>query len=107
MITLNCAAELDGAPCTAPVTLPEPVPLCDEHKLQVAMAVVPDLLTAALRDARAVASRTLRPDLAHMVASAQAAPMPTTDPHSALVYFMANGGRVKIGYTKSLFSRYS
>ena len=42
-----------------------------------------------------------------MVSSAQAAPMPSTDPHSALVYFMANGGRVKIGYTKSLFSRIS
>lgn len=106
-MTTTCIAEIGGAQCPAPATLTEPVPLCDEHKLQVAMAVIPSLLSAALRDARAVASRTLQPDVAHMVSSAQAAAMPSTDPHSALVYFMANGGRVKIGYTKSLFSRIS
>lgn len=103
----TCQAQRDGAPCIHAVTLSAPVRLCDEHKMQVAAAVVPELLAGALRDARAMSSRTLPPDLAHMVASAQAAPMPTTDPHSALVYFMANGGRVKIGYTKSLFNRIS
>lgn len=107
-MSLNtCAASALDQPCTAAATLTDPVLLCDEHKLQVAMAVVPDMLTGALREARAVASRTLKPDVAHMVASAQSAPLPTTDAHSALVYFMANGGRVKIGYTKSLFSRIS
>lgn len=106
-MTITCIAEIGGAQCPSPATLAEPVPLCDEHKLQVVMAVVPDLLGSALRDAQTVASRALPADIAHMVSSAQAAPMPSTDPHSALVYFMANGGRVKIGYTKSLFSRIS
>ncbi|MDR3082127.1 MAG: GIY-YIG nuclease family protein [Streptomyces sp.] len=82
-----------------------PVRLCDEHRLEVASLALPKLVADALRDARSVNSRTLPPKSAHMVASAQAAPMPSTDPHSALVYFMANGGRVKIGYTKSLYSR--
>ncbi|MGW2082111.1 GIY-YIG nuclease family protein [Streptomyces sp. NPDC001939] len=89
------------------MTLSDPVELCDEHKLQSAAAVLPGLLAVAMRDARSTASRTLPLELAHMVASAQAAPMPSTDAHSSLVYFMANGGRVKIGHTKSLFSRIS
>jgi len=105
MDQLTCQAQRDGAPCIHAATLVVPVRLCDEHKLQVAAFVVPEMLVGALRDARALSSRTLPPDLAHLVASAQAAQMPATDPHSALVYFMANGGRVKIGYTKSLFSR--
>lgn len=102
-----CQAQQDGAACIHAASLAVPVRLCDEHKLQVAAAVTPELLAAALRDARAVSSRTLPPAVAHLVSSAQAAPMPATDPHSALVYFMANGGRVKIGYTKSLFNRIS
>jgi hypothetical protein len=101
----TCQAQHDSAPCIHAATLTVPVRLCDEHKLQVAASVVPEMLASALREARAVSGRTLPPALAHLVASAQAAPMPATDPHSALVYFMANGGRVKVGYTKSLFSR--
>lgn len=101
----TCQAQSGGLACLYTATLLEPVRLCDEHKFLVASAVFPDLLAAALREVRAANSRQLPPDLAHLVSSAQAAPMPTTDPHSALVYFMANGGRVKIGYTKSLFSR--
>lgn len=107
MTALTCIVRVADLPCPGPVTLTEPAPLCDEHKIQVAAAVVPELLTSALREARAVGSRMLAPDVAHMVASVQAAGMPTTDPHGALVYFMANGGRVKIGYTKSLFNRIS
>lgn len=103
----SCVVGRDGQSCSSPVTMTEPVELCDEHKLQVAAAVVPGLLAGALRDARSVASRTLPAEQAHLVASAQSALLPTTDPHTALVYFMANGGRVKIGYTKSLFSRIS
>lgn len=101
----TCQAQSAGLACPYPATLLEPVRLCDEHKFLVASAVFPDLLAAALREVRAANSRHLPPDLAHLVSSAQAAQMPSTDPHSALVYFMANGGRVKIGYTKSLFSR--
>ena len=31
-MTTTCIAEIGGAPCPAPATLTEPVPLCDEHK---------------------------------------------------------------------------
>lgn len=105
--TSDCQANLGGTACRHPATLAEPVRLCDEHKLLVASAVLPELVSAALRDARLLNSRALPADAAHVVASAAAAPMPTTDPHQALVYFLANGGRVKIGYTKSLFTRVS
>lgn len=107
MNTRPCVVSRDDQPCPSPVTLTEPVELCDEHKLQVAAATLPELLASALRDARIIAGRTLPAELAHMVASSQSAPMPSTEPHSALVYFLANGGRVKIGHTKSLFSRIS
>ncbi|WP_329131588.1 GIY-YIG nuclease family protein [Streptomyces sp. NBC_01476] len=103
----NCQAMQDEAPCARIATLTAPVRLCDEHKLQVAASILPEVLAGALRQARSVGARTLAPALAHLVASAQAAAMPSAEPHSALVYFMANGGRVKIGYTKSLFTRVS
>lgn len=107
MTTIDCAVTVHEASCPNPATLTLPLPLCDVHKIQVAMSVLPELLSSAFRDATLASGRQLTVEAAHMIRSAQAAVMPTTDPHSALVYFMANGGRVKIGYTKSLFSRIS
>jgi hypothetical protein len=102
-----CQALRDEDPCAYPAVMVVPVRLCEEHKVQVAAVVVPDLLASALRNARAVGGRTLSGEAARLVSNASAAGLPTTDPHPVLVYFMANGGRVKIGYTKSLFSRIS
>ncbi|GAA3032371.1 hypothetical protein FHS39_002570 [Streptomyces olivoverticillatus] len=99
-----CQALHDDGPCARNATLLTPVRLCDEHKLTVAAAVVQEALAAALRDTL-ISGRALEPRAALMLAEAQAAPMPTVDPHSVLVYFLANGGRVKIGFTKSIFSR--
>jgi hypothetical protein len=94
--------------CGEAATLRHPVPLCDEHKLEVVLAVVPKLLSMSIKEARSRnedGSRYLSPAAAHVVSSAQPATWPETERHSSLVYFLANGGRVKIGHTKGLAAR--
>lgn len=106
----SCVAITHGGPCSEPATMAEPVALCDEHKIEVALLVTRGVLTAALTDVHlnqsSVGSPVEVPDVdAHIIDSAQALPMPTADRHGSLVYFLANGGRVKIGYTKNLVNR--
>lgn len=105
---VSCTVSTEAGPCPGPVTLLQPTPLCDEHKLEVALAVVPDLLAGALVEVRAQqydGTRPLPEAAAHIVASAAPAAMPEADQHSTLVYFLANGGRVKIGHTRGLYAR--
>lgn len=101
-----CVADDEGRRCHRDAMMLRPVALCHAHGIEVATAVVPELLrdqlAAALRGgATAPAVRT------ELVATARA-----TDPgkllggvHESVVYFIANGGRVKIGYTTNLKSR--
>jgi T5orf172 domain len=103
-----CAATNHGQSCTNRPTLTDPVMLCDEHKVQVAALVAPEILSSALAQVRAANDDGTSPVSeagAHMVASAQSTGLPESDRHGALVYFVANGGRVKIGFTKRLVSR--
>jgi hypothetical protein len=83
-----------------------PVALCDAHRIEVALTVVPELLrdqlAAALRGmATQPAART------ELVETARAAMVEDLlhGVHDSVVYFIANGGRVKIGYTANLKSR--
>ncbi|MEV8529202.1 GIY-YIG nuclease family protein [Streptomyces sp. NPDC052000] len=106
--TPGCAAPAESGSCTRPPTLARPLPLCDEHKIAVALAVVPDLLAGALVDIRADSydsARILPEALAHIIDSATPANVPDTEQHTSLVYFLANGGRVKIGRTRGLTAR--
>jgi hypothetical protein len=105
-----CAADDDGRACHRLVVMTRPVPLCGPHKAEVALAIVPDLLrdqlATAHRDAASGIS-TVRDDL---VTSARMVPhLPFLDggQHDTVVYFIANGGRVKIGFTTNLKSRLS
>lgn len=94
--------------CGAPGSRRGPVLLCGEHALEVALAVVPKLLASSLREVQARnedGSQPLSPRAAHIVDSASSAEWPEAQRHSSLVYFVANGSRVKIGHTKGLAAR--
>ncbi|MGW2706907.1 GIY-YIG nuclease family protein [Streptomyces sp. NPDC001340] len=94
--------------CGEAASVRRPVPLCGEHALEVALVVVPKVLSTALSEVRARnedGTRPLSDAAAHVVSSAQPATWPDTERHSSLVYFVANGGRVKIGHTKGVAAR--
>ncbi|MEV2255897.1 GIY-YIG nuclease family protein [Streptomyces sp. NPDC050147] len=108
MTAEQCSVATESGVCPRPVTLAKPLQLCEEHKIAVALAVVPDLLAGALVEIRADHYNTARPlpeELAHIIDSATAAVLPTGARHPALVYFLLNGGRVKIGHTRGLAAR--
>lgn len=108
MTDIQCEVTTESGACPHPPTLTKPLPLCEEHKIAVALAVVPDLLAGALVEIRADHYNTARPlseELAHVIDSATAAASPTRANHPALVYFLLNGGRVKIGHTRGLSAR--
>jgi hypothetical protein len=103
----TCNAEDDGHRCTREAVMLRPVALCDAHRIEVALATIPDLLRDRLTEAQQQPA-TPAPRL-DLVATARAAN--ATDlmhgVHDSVVYFLANGGRVKIGYTTNLRSRLS
>lgn len=102
----TCAADDEGRPCARQVVASRPVPLCHAHRVEIAMTVVPELLRNGLETALAGGSATLaaREDL---TATAVSTPVEALlhGVHDSVVYFIANGGRVKIGYTTNLKSR--
>lgn len=105
--TVPCQANSETT-CDETPVIAEPVSLCEEHALQVSLHVVPGLLSRRLAETRSRnedGTEPLSPAATHMVSSAVSMPMPETETHSSLVYFLANGGRVKIGQTRGLYSR--
>lgn len=104
----TCIASPLGTRCGEPATMTEPVQLCDEHKVQVASAVVPAILSGALAQVRALGkgdTYVVPPVDEHMIVSAPSVEIPKSDRHGAVVYFVSNGGRVKIGFTRGLGNR--
>lgn len=104
--TPPCIADDEGRPCHREAVVLRPVALCHPHRIEIAMTVVPDLLRDGLEAAlTSVATPVaVRDDL---VATATATPVDglLRGVHGSVVYFIANGGRVKIGYTTNLKSR--
>lgn len=94
-LSARCLATDSGHPCTDPVTSTIPVALCQRHRMQVAIAVVPEMLAAA-------ASGT-----AQQPAFGEAVQPVFSGPHEPVVYFIVNGDRVKIGYSTNLGGRLS
>lgn len=85
----------------------KPVALCALHRIQTALAIVPDLLREQLAAAEAgVVDATPRPHMG-LVTGARDVSVGSLlhGVHDNVVYFVANGGRVKIGYTTNLKSR--
>lgn len=101
-----CIADDEGRPCHREAAVLRPVALCHPHRIEIALTVVPDLLRDGLEAAlTSVATPVaVRDDL---VATAAATPVDALlhGVHDSVVYFIANGGRVKIGFTTNLKSR--
>jgi len=102
----TCNADDEGRPCPREAVMLRPIALCHAHRIEVALTVVPELLRdqldAALRGA-ATAPAT-RSELVATACPATAGDL-LRGVHDSVVYFIANGGRVKIGYTTNLKSR--
>lgn len=105
-LTLRCAGIEAGRACVDSATLTEPVPLCHRHQMQVAAAVIPTMLSAALEAPQTARTPMIR-DLAtvQFVSKAQPAELDLSGGHSRQVYFIRNGSRVKIGHTINLRQR--
>lgn len=104
-----CIATAEGIECTTEATMTSPVPLCDEHQLQVALAVVPDILTTALRHAGATVKPVPLPPDERAAVIAGAHPRPAGaymgGTHGPVVYFADAGSRIKIGFSTNLRNR--
>ncbi|TQE40250.1 GIY-YIG nuclease family protein [Streptomyces ipomoeae] len=103
--TPACAADDEGRRCTREPVMLRPVALCEPHRIEIALAVVP----VVLRDQLAAAQESLTAPAprSELVATAVAVDVDNLlgGVHDSVVYFLANGGRVKIGYTTNLKSR--
>jgi hypothetical protein len=105
-LSARCLGIEEGAPCTDLATITRPVPLCTHHQMQVAMAIVPEMLASAASLAQRAPVPVARDTVTHRAASgARVAGIDLTGTHGARVYFVRNGDRVKIGYTTNLRSR--
>ncbi|MFJ2292117.1 GIY-YIG nuclease family protein [Streptomyces sp. NPDC087894] len=102
----RCVGIEAGIPCIDVATIAEPVPLCTHHQMQVAMAVVPQMLASAASLAkRNPLPRVRDKALDRLVARSRLAPLDLTGVHGPRVYFLRNGDRIKIGYTTNLRDR--
>lgn len=102
--SLNCVAMEAGQPCPNLVASAVPAPLCHRHRMQIAIAVVPEmLLKAAGADMRP--PRHVSPDLWGLIDSAPQVPAKLDGAHAPCVYFLSRGDRLKIGYTTNLGGR--
>lgn len=106
-----CSATEFGIECRYSAVMTEPVPLCGEHRIQLALLLVPEVLTEALRNAQTGAVSRTVPEDERRALVAGARPVEVDDhlagTHAPSVYFIANGARVKIGTSTSLRSRVS
>lgn len=103
----TCNAEDEGRRCNREPVMLRPVVLCEAHRIEVALSVVPGLLRDQLVAAQQqVAAPAPRADL---IATTHAVQLDALlgGVHDSVVYFLANGGRVKIGYSTNLRSRLS
>lgn len=101
-----CVADDDGRRCGAEPVMHKPVTLCLVHKAEMALIVVPDLLRTHLAVVRGeeVQAGTPADDRSASAVPVRIEPL-RSGTHAPIVYFIANGGRVKIGYTTNLSGR--
>ncbi|NUS22700.1 MAG: GIY-YIG nuclease family protein [Streptomyces sp.] len=101
-----CIADDEGRPCPREATVLRPVALCHAHRIEIALTIVPELLRNGLETALTTSTPTIA-TYDELVATATATPVEDLlhGVHDSVVYFIANGGRVKIGYTTNLKSR--
>ncbi|WP_062214642.1 GIY-YIG nuclease family protein [Streptomyces sp. NBRC 109706] len=101
----TCNAEDDGRPCHRNAVALRPVPLCNAHRIEIALTLIPEVLRDQLATAlRNTATPPVRNDLVATTRTATVEDL-LHGVHDSVVYFIANGGRVKIGYTTNLKNR--
>lgn len=107
--TILCTAADEGAECATEAAMIRPVALCEFHRIQVALLVVPDALTMLVQQAKTGMTRLSLPADERAAVIAGARPKPVGDymggVHGPVVYFLENGDRVKIGHSTNLRSR--
>lgn len=91
-----CSGLADGLPCLRPAATASPFPICQRHRVEIAASVIPELLG---RELLAIPTVPLPTPEAVTIESL------LNGPHEDIVYFIANGGRVKIGYSTNLLDR--
>lgn len=104
-----CIAVHEGVDCRAEATMLDPVPLCDEDQLRIALHVVPDVLVAAFRQAGSGLKPAALAPAERAAVIAGASPRPVSahmgGAHAPVVYFGDAGERVKIGFSTNLRNR--
>ncbi|MEU9861313.1 GIY-YIG nuclease family protein [Streptomyces sp. NPDC047971] len=102
--TPRCLATDAGEPCDDVVTSTAPIALCQRHRMQVAISVVPEmLLAAAKQDYRT--PRAVPPQMQAVIHGSGRAPMVLDTSHPSCVYFLGRSDRIKIGLTTNLGQR--
>jgi hypothetical protein len=106
-----CAAVELGIECTYRAVMTSPVPLCEEHRVQVALLAVPEILAETLRAIQGSATLRHSPSEEAEVLAVAAVPVDARNysagAHGPVVYFITNGSRVKIGTSTNLQKRIS
>lgn len=108
---IQCIAMDEGLECPREAVFRRPVPLCVEHGMDVALLIVPDVLTTAIRTAKAGAPAKPLGRVERDALIAGARPLKVKPycrgTHSPVVYFIENGDVVKIGFSTHLRVRIS
>ncbi|MFF0138527.1 GIY-YIG nuclease family protein [Streptomyces sp. NPDC005227] len=102
--TPACLATDAGRACEGIVTSTVPVALCQQHRMQVAISIVPEMLLAATVPDRKP-GRALLPETQAVIDEACRASMKLSGYHSSHVYFLNRGDQIKIGVTTNLGKR--
>lgn len=96
-----CSAVDLGIECQYTAVMTAPVALCEEHRIHVALLAVPDILAGALRSVQRGESAVAAPEAETEALCDGALPVEVGvhlgGTHLPVVYFIANGDRVKIG----------
>lgn len=100
--TQLCVVPEGTSWCSQPLVTVAPVPLCAVHRMQIVVSALPDILTAL-----AETTRSLALSGEGMVEQAVVVVLPERLParHAPVVYFLRNGGMIKIGYSRNLSGR--
>ncbi|MFF4292144.1 GIY-YIG nuclease family protein [Streptomyces vinaceus] len=99
-----CVATDGTLACADLVTSCVPAPLCRRHRMQIAITIVPDMLSEAART-DAMFERDLPAEMQGLIDNATRRDAVVAGHHPPLVYFLGGGDRVKIGFSTNLQRR--
>lgn len=102
MDSRTCAGKTNGSSCHRDLVITSPVELCNTHRIEVALGVLPGLLLEAMKAHETEFAAPEASEVDSERIDFTSLPIGT---HEPVVYFISNGGRVKIGYSTNLHSR--